>query len=93
MQMRDEFGVIYDDQMFASVYPVRGQGAIRLAGSQRCPGTDRLVENSTRQGRCGVRVPMLLSVRESRTIESRRQSGESSPEIARGHSRPSSTGT
>jgi hypothetical protein len=56
MQRRDEFGAIYDEQMFASVYPARGQGAIGLAGSQRCPETDRPVENSTRQGKCGARV-------------------------------------
>ena len=27
MRMRDELGAIYDDQMFASVYPARGQPA------------------------------------------------------------------
>jgi transposase len=28
MRMRDELGAIYDDQMFASVYPARGQPAL-----------------------------------------------------------------
>ena len=35
MRLRDELGAVYDDQMFASLYPVRGQPAGPVANFSR----------------------------------------------------------
>jgi len=55
MRMRDELGAVYDDQMFASAYPARGQPALHgvadnlgrkpvagVAGAGRCRHPTRL---------------------------------------------------
>jgi hypothetical protein len=54
MRIRDEIGVLYDDQMFASLYDARGQLAIAPWLWSRCFSFSRTCPTGRRPRRCAV---------------------------------------